>query len=190
MGYLTGKQIADELGRPATTVRTWGQIYKDFIPHKVENNRTFYLPESLDVFKKIQQFYNQQLLQPQIKEALSKAFSKYQEAEVDGVGGNEIVVRQEYQEMIGYFQQKLQRDDELITLQRQELEEMKEQTKLLKEALGLGIKPIKNGNKRAIIRHSKKSFPTPKKKTTKTTEKKVKSITKKKGSWLGNLLGR
>jgi DNA-binding transcriptional MerR regulator len=184
MGYLTGKQIADELGRPATTVRTWGQIYKDFIPHKVENNRTFYLPESLDVFKKIQQFYNQQLLQPQIKEALSKSFSKFQEAEIDGVGGNEIVVRQEYQEMIGYFQQKLQRDDELITLQRQELEEMKEQTKLLKEALNLG----RNQNQTSRINKHKKNIPLRKKNKKININKKTKTIKKK--NWLSGLWGK
>ena len=139
----TAKKIADILGRPATTIRTWADKYKDFIPlGDKKSGRRRYNDEGLAVFKKIAQLHNNDVIGEDVKEELSKAFPIQADGDVsigDEVSENALVVRREYQETINYFSALLKKNDELIALQREELG-------LLKEALGLrkekGVNPF------------------------------------------------
>jgi DNA-binding transcriptional MerR regulator len=186
MAFLTGQQISDELERPATTIRTWALIYKDFLPHKIENGRRYYSPDSIPIFKKIQELYARGYMQPQIKEQLSRDFPVNQEADMEG--SNELIVRKDYQDMINYFQAKLQRDDELIDLQRQELAELKEQTKILREALGINLTTKKVSGDKVTLDNFDTIKKTPatrrkatsKQKTTKRSKKGTTQITQPK----------
>lgn len=135
----TAKKVADILGRPATTIRTWADKYKDFIPlGDKKAGRRRYNDVGLDVFKRIAELHDRDLMGEEVKEFLQKDFPATimgEETVAPDTGSTDIVLRREYQETMRYFQAMLQKQDELISVQREELS-------VLKEALGLHkIKP-------------------------------------------------
>lgn len=207
----TAKKIADILGKPPTTVRTWGEKYKDYIPlgDKVSGRRQ-YNDEGLTVFRKIEELQNKGLIKSEVIEELKKDFPLHLDGDEQGVQTSGLVQYQQYNDLLNYFRTKFEKDDELIKLQREEIVVLKEQTALLKRALESdkldtlkkeGItrsikktdktdtlkKGVSTRRKKGISRSNKKvSIRSPKKKVVK---QKPFGKTKNKG-WLDMILGR
>ena len=139
---LTAKAIADLLGIPPTTIRTWADRYSNFIPSKEnKNGRRQYNDEAIVVFKRIGQLHKENLIGEQVKEALEKEFPATIDGDLleqEGRQETGLIPYQQFNDMLQFFKGKFQQDSELIEIQRQELKEIKEQTALLKQALGLG----------------------------------------------------
>jgi len=143
MSY-TAKEIADKLEIPPTTIRTWADRYEDFIPSKeTRHGRRRYNDEAVEVFRRIEQLHGQKLIGEQVKETLEKEFRPVLDGleATEGQGGQVetgLVPYRQLNDMLQFFRKKWQQDADLIELQRQEIKEIKEQTKVLKEALGIG----------------------------------------------------
>jgi DNA-binding transcriptional MerR regulator len=199
----TAKAIADKLGIPPTTIRTWADRYKDFIPSKEKKHgRRQYNDEAVAVFKRIEQLHKDKLIGEQVREILDKEFKPVLEGEETPEGQGEqpergLIPYQQFNDMLQFFRKKWQQDSELIGLQRQELKEVKEQTRVLKEALGIVgaehltkhrvTRPEKTGKKQ--VKSKKRQLA----KVSKTAKKKRQRDNRgrfKKKSWLDGLLGR
>jgi DNA-binding transcriptional MerR regulator len=160
----TAKKIADTLERPATTIRTWADKYKDFIPlGDKKAGRRRYNDEGLDVFKKIGELHDKGLIGDEVKEYLAKEFPVHMDADTpeETNSGTALVLRKEYQETLHYFTAMLQKQDEMISVQREELA-------FLKETLGLKKNEAKVDKMDTI-----KKTPAKKKKLTKVNKSKI-----------------
>lgn len=194
---LTAKAIADLLGIPPTTIRTWADRYDKFIPSKEnKTGRRQYTDEAIVVFKRIGQLHKENLIGEQVKEALEKEFPATIDGDVlerEGQQETGLIPYRQFDDMLQFFRGKFQQDSELIEIQRQELKEIKEQTALLKQALGLGqIRQIRHLKKRQVQQnqHLKKKLANVSNSRKKMSKKRIRDSSgrfKKKG-WLERLL--
>jgi len=192
---LTAKAIADLLGIPPTTIRTWADRYSNFIPSKEnKNGRRQYNDEAIVVFKRIGQLHKENLIGEQVKEALEKEFPATIDGDLLEEGRQEtgLIPYQQFNDMLQFFKGKFQQDSELIEIQRQELKEIKEQTALLKQALGLGQnrqnRQSKKGKK--IVENRGKKSPKITERSRKKPKKRLRDSSGrfKKKSWFERLL--
>jgi len=169
----TAKKIADILRRPATTIRTWADKYKDFIPLGDKRaGRRRYNDEGLEVFKKIEELHTKGLMGDEVVEALREKFPVNMDGDISGEETKEtgLVLRQQYIETTQYFQAMLTKQDEMIKVQREELS-------ILKEALGL-YKVKSKPEFSDTIKRNKSKAKVDKLDTIKKTPKKKKKLAK------------
>ena len=147
---LTGKDIADKLNKPPTTIREWGSRYRDYLPRKQKGRNFLYSETSLEVFRRIAELHSRGLTTEQVKTSLASDFGTYQEGDkVDDdkttTEGNSLVLSGQYQGTLKPFYQIFEQQKTMIELQREELE-------LLKAKLGLNgftTAPQTNDNSKA-----------------------------------------
>lgn len=196
----TAKQIADKLKRPPTTIRGWGEKYRDFIPREQKGRYYLYKQQGLEVLKTIGELHDQRLGFDQVKDILSREHGINQRGDIINddttTGGSSLVVSQQ-------FQATYQGLIKLFEEQRETNKLLKEQNDLLRQKLGLN-EPARSPRTNDKPKADKKPTPKPKATTraveikrvaTKKTKRKVKintrgkngRFTKKKRGWLSRL---
>jgi DNA-binding transcriptional MerR regulator len=196
----TAKQIADKLNRPPTTIRGWGEKYKEFIPREQKGRYFLYRERGLEVLRTIGELHDQRLGYDQVREILTREHGINQRGEVVGdnqtTGANSLVISQQFQ---ATFQGLIK----LFEEQKETNKLLKEQNEMLKQKLGLN-EPTKAPRMNDKPKADKKPTPKPKMTTkqvktnlakAKTVKRKIKinprgkngRFTKKKKSFLARL---
>lgn len=177
---ITAEEIADRLQKPPSTVRDYISRYKEWIDRKKIGRFYKYDDINTDKLFFIAQLHDGGMTVSEVKGELDKKYGE------DGKSKNPsetaLTTQQTTQQLQNFFVAYIAKQDEIVSVMREDLKETREQTKIQREELQLlrdKVLPIYE----KIFDEQKKTTPrqTTKKKTVKkaTTKKRTRKPRKK-----------
>lgn len=160
---LTASQISERIKRPPTTVRDWGQKYRDYLPRKQKGRFFEYSELAIDIFKRISELHQSGLTTNQVKETLNREQGKQQDGDI--ISDNEATTTENSLVVSQQFQATYQGLIKLFEEQRETNKLLKEQNELLREKLGLNEptrSPTMNDKPKADKKRTPRTKPTTK----------------------------